>query len=160
MDQQQLYVKMALHAWDVHIKRTNSTFDSLTDEQLLQEIAPGKNRAIYLLGHLTAVHDGMLPLLALGERAYAQLDEAFISNPDRAVKDLPAVKDLRAWWTTTNEKLAGHFNSLPAADWFLKHTRISDEDFAKEPHRNRLSVLINRTNHMAYHLGQLVWAKK
>jgi hypothetical protein len=32
---------------------------------------------------------------------------------------------------------------------------ISEQDFAKEPMRNKLNVLINRTNHLAYHYGQL-----
>jgi hypothetical protein len=27
---------------------------------------------------------------------------------------------------------------------------------AKEPHRNKLNLLMNRTNHLSYHLGQLV----
>lgn len=160
MDQQQLYVKMTLHAWDVHIKRTNNILNDLTDEQLFQEIAPGKNRAIYLLGHLTAVHDGMLPIMGLGERLYPQLDEAFIKNPDRIVPDVPAAKALREGWINISTQLAELFNALPVGEWFQKHTLISDEEFLKEPHRNRLSVLINRTNHLAYHLGQLVLAKK
>jgi hypothetical protein len=37
---------------------------------------------------------------------------------------------------------------------------MTEEDFEKEPGRNKLSVLINRTNHMAYHLGQLVLLKQ
>jgi len=36
--------------------------------QLEQQVAPGKNRLIYLWGHLTAVNDGLLPLLGIGER--------------------------------------------------------------------------------------------
>jgi hypothetical protein len=36
---------------------------------------------------------------------------------------------------------------------------VSPEDFAKEPHRNRLNVLISRTNHMANHIGQLLLLK-
>jgi hypothetical protein len=159
MNREDLFIKMALHSWEIHIKRTNSVFDSLTDEQLLREIAPGKNRVIYLLGHLTAIHDLMLPLLGLGSRQYPQLDDIFISNPDKAVKDLPPAKELRAYWTTTNEQLSQHFSKLPADEWFQKHTLISAEDFAKEPHRNKLNVLINRTNHLAYHLGQLVLVK-
>jgi hypothetical protein len=150
---------MAMHAWEVHIKRTNKVFDGLTDEQLFQEIAPGRNRVIYLLGHLLAVHDGMLPILGLGNRLYPQLDEAFIKNPDRTIADLPAAAQLREWWSNINNQLAEHFQRLQPGEWFYKHTLISDEDFQKEPHRNRLSVLINRTNHLSYHLGQLVLVK-
>ncbi len=43
-------IKMVLDAWHTHIKRTDDLFNSLTDEQLMQEIAPGKNRGVYLLG--------------------------------------------------------------------------------------------------------------
>jgi hypothetical protein len=36
---------------------------------------------------------------------------------------------------------------------------MTDEDFAKNPARNKLSVLLNRTSHVAYHLGQMLLAK-
>ena len=57
---------MALDGWNSQIKRTNQLFDSLTDEQLANEVAPNRNTGVYLLGHLAAVHDGMLALLGLG----------------------------------------------------------------------------------------------
>jgi len=41
-----------------------------------------------------------------------------------------------------------------------KHTSVSEEDFAKEPHRNRLNVLTTRTTHLASHYGQLIFLKK
>lgn len=160
MNKEDLFVKMVLHAWDLNNKRVTKTFDSLNDEQLLDEIAPAKNRVIYLLGHLAAVHDMMLPLLGLGERQYTQLDEAFVDNPDREIADLPSPEQLRAHWLNINEVLAKQFASLTAADWFTRHSMVSEEDFAKEPHRNKLSVVISRTNHASYHLGQIVLVKK
>jgi len=36
----------------------------------------------------------------------------------------------------------------------------SDEDYAKDPTRNRLSVLLSRTNHLAYHLGQIILVQR
>lgn len=160
MNKEDLFVKMVLHAWDLNNKRVTKTFDSLSDEQLLDEIAPAKNRVIYLLGHLAAVHDMMLPLLGLGERQYTQLDEAFVDNPDREIADLPSPEQLRAHWLNINEVLAKQFASLTASDWFTRHSMVSEEDFAKEPHRNKLSVVISRTNHASYHLGQIVLVKK
>lgn len=160
MNKEDLFVKMVLHAWDLNNKRVTKTFDSLNDEQLLDEIAPAKNRVIYLLGHLAAVHDMMLPLLGLGERQYTQLDEAFVDNPDREIADLPSPEQLRTHWLNINEVLAKQFASLTAADWFTRHSMVSEEDFAKEPHRNKLSVVISRTNHASYHLGQIVLVKK
>jgi len=48
-------------------------------------------------------------------------------------------------------------DSMSPSDWFTKHSAISAEDFEKEPHRNKLNILINRTNHQSYHMGQLIY---
>ena len=53
------------------------------------------NRIIYLLGHLTAVHDAMIPLLRVGERLYPELADVFIKKPDRAVADHPPLRTSR-----------------------------------------------------------------
>ena len=62
MANDQLFSSGALNLWDTTIDRADKLFSSLTPDQLAKEIAPGKNRLIYLWGHLTAVHDRMLPL--------------------------------------------------------------------------------------------------
>jgi short-subunit dehydrogenase len=46
------------------------------------------------------------------------------------------------------------------SDWAQKHTHVSAEDFAANPHRNRLSILLSRTSHVAYHLGQTALAPR
>ena len=45
-----LIVKMTLTAWDAQNGYLNKLLDELTEEQLMQEISPGRNRGIYLLG--------------------------------------------------------------------------------------------------------------
>jgi hypothetical protein len=159
-DQQQLFVKMALDAWNIQIDRTNKLFNSLSDDQLGQEVAPGRNTGIYLLGHLTAVHDALFPLLGLGEKLYPQLDDIFIKNPDKSGLGKPETKELRNYWNEVNEKLEKNFSNFSIEEWFQRHTAISEADFEKEPHRNRLNVLLNRTSHLANHLGQLIFLKK
>jgi len=151
---------MALDAWNIQIDRTNKLFNSLSDDQLGQEVAPGRNSGIYLMGHLTAVHDALFPLLGLGEKLYPQLDEIFIKNPDKSGLAKPEAKPLRNCWNDVNEKLEKHFNNFSIEEWFQRHTAISETDFEKEPHRNRLNVLLNRTAHLANHLGQLIFLKK
>ncbi|HWZ04565.1 MAG TPA: hypothetical protein VNX40_13200 [Mucilaginibacter sp.] len=49
----EIFVKMALDAWHGQLKSTDSLLNKLSDEQLMQEVSPGRNRGIYLLGHLS-----------------------------------------------------------------------------------------------------------
>lgn len=154
-DQQGLFVKMALDAWNNEIKFTSALLDKLTDEQLMNEVAPSRNRGIYLLGHLTAVHDRLMPLLRFQDVMYPELSKPFLDEADKAVADLPSVAQLREQWKAVNNTLNDHMTRLPAGEWFTRHASVSEEDFAKEPHRNRLNVVISRTSHLAYHRGQL-----
>jgi hypothetical protein len=157
MTQQEVFIKMALDAWNTYLKRTDDLFNALSDEQLLNEIAPKRNRGIYLLGHLTAVHDKMLPILGFGNALYPELYNVFVENPDRAVTDIPSIGDLRLYWKEVNARLGEHFKKLTPGEWFQKHNSVSEDDFKKEPHRNKLNLIINRTNHLVSHFGQLVF---
>src|SRR5713226_1751466 len=62
------YVALGLKVWKAQIERADKLFRGLSSEEVLREIAPGRNRLLYLWGHLTAIHDAMLPLLGLGDR--------------------------------------------------------------------------------------------
>ena len=160
MEATSLIIKSVLDAWNTRLEAANKMFNSLTDEDLQKEVSPGRNRGLYLLGHMAVVHDKMLPLLNFESQLYPHLEEAFLSKPDRSVSEIPSTKELRAIWETVNAKLTAHFNKLSADEWLQKHSAVSEEDFAKEPHRNRLNVLIGRTNHMQYHIGQVALLKK
>src|SRR5277367_1646593 len=160
MTNDQLLESGALNVWKANIERADKLFSNLTAEQLQKEIAPGKNRLIYLWGHLTAVHDAMLPLLGFGPRLHAELDAAFISKPDRSVPNLPSAEEVKKSWNEVNGKLREGFAKLSPSDWLQKHAAVSEEDFAKDPLRNRFAILLSRTNHLSYHLGQAVSATK
>ena len=56
-------VALGLKVWKSQIDRADKLFGTLSSEQVLLEIAPGRNGLLYLWGHLTAIHDAMLPLL-------------------------------------------------------------------------------------------------
>jgi hypothetical protein len=155
----QTMVKMVLDRWYSLVKAFSASIDALSDEQLQHEIAPGKNRGIYLLGHMVAVHDDMMRLLDFGDKLYPELFKSFIESPDKAVAEIPSAKELRAAWNMMNETLNAHFETLQPEDWFGKHTAVSAEDFVKEPHRNKLNIVITRTTHMAYHHGQFILIK-
>lgn len=159
-DQKSLMIKMGLDSWNTQVDRTDKLFNALSDEQLGNEVAPGRNSGTYLLGHLIAVHDALFPLLGLGEKNFPQFEEPFIQNPDKSEMDKPSTENLRKYWTEVKEKLDQSLNQITAEEWFQKHNSINEADFEKEPHRNKLNVLLNRTNHLAYHLGQLAFLKK
>jgi hypothetical protein len=160
MANEDLLLSAALKSWKLSVDRADKLFGSMSANQLQQEIAPGKNRLIYLWGHLTAVHDAMLPLLDFGPRLHPEFDAPFISNADRTQPQIPGADEVRAAWKQVNDKLSAEFAKLSPADWLRKHAAVSAEDFAKEPHRNRISVLLSRTGHVAYHLGQVALTPK
>jgi hypothetical protein len=159
MEAKQLIVKSVLDAWNSRIETANKLVESFTDEDLQKEVSPGRNRGVYLLGHLALVHDKMLPLLNFEAQHYAHLDDAFLNKPDKSV-ELPSVKEVRAIWKNANSKLSEHFNKLSPEEWFQKHSAVSAEDFVKEPHRNRINVVMGRISHMQYHVGQMALIKK
>ena len=155
MTAEQLFVDTALRAWKFNVDRVEKSFAALTDEQLETRVAPDRNRLLYLLGHIAAVHDRMLPLLGVGERRHPELDAVFIEEADSG-KPSPIVGSaLKEILVSTDSALWTAFSKWTPAEWLSKHTAVSDEDFAKEPHRNKLSVLLSRNAHLASHQGQI-----
>jgi hypothetical protein len=154
--QAELFIKMAIAEWDKQNNNFNKLLSSLTNEQLSKEIAPGKNTGIYLAGHLIAISDAMLPLLNFGEKLFPQLENIFIKNPDKSGLSKPPIAELKEHLKAVNAKLTEHIQSTSPVEWFKRHMAVSEEDFAKEPHRNKLNIIINRAGHMSYHLGQLI----
>ena len=160
MENEGSYAALGLKLWKVQIERADKLFGSLSSEDVLREIAPGKNRLLYLWGHLTAIHDAMLPLLALRERLHPEFDVAFVSNPDKSRADIPSHEEVQRAWNVVNAELWKGFEKMSWSDWVQRHSAVSEEDFAKDASRNRFAVLLSRTNHLSYHLGQAVLALK
>jgi len=160
MTSEQSIVATAVDAWKLNIGRADALFSGLAEAQLQMQVAPGKNRLIYLWGHLIAVHDAMLPLLRIGPRLHPELDAPFLTEADRSVAELPSAADLKRLWDEVNGALLAGFGSFTAAAWAERHGVVSEADFAVNPLRNRLAILLSRTSHVAYHLGQARLAVK
>src|ERR1700724_3684625 len=109
-----------LNSWKLAINRLGKTLSELSGEQLQQHVAPGKNRVFYLLGHLTAMHDRMFPLLGIGDRLHPALDERYIANPDRVVADPLLANELRRVWSEVNNRLSAALERFTLADWLHK----------------------------------------
>ena len=159
MNNTQTAVKLILDRWEASMHNCDVLINELSEDQLRKEIAPGKNRGIYILGHLIAVHDHMFPLLDFGDKRYQELKAPFLDSPDKSILDLPSIQELRSIWDNQKAELKAHFDRLTAENWFEKHTAVSDEDFVEEPHRNKLNIILTRTTHLAYHTGQLIYLK-
>jgi len=155
----ELFVTTVVASWKQVFNRLDERFALLDQEQLQKQVAPNKNRLFYLLGHLTAVHDRMLPLLGIGERLHPELDEAYISNPDRTIADPLSAADLKKAWNEVNTAITSAVEGFSVDDWLKKHNAVSDEEFSKNPTRNRLAVFLSRTNHASFHTGQMALAK-
>lgn len=158
-DSKEIIVKMVIDLWKARIEETGHLLDSLSDTQLYRDIAPGKNRGVYLFGHLIAAHDQMFPLLGLRNLVFPDYNRIFISNPDRAIQEIPKLSDLRTNWKKLHIELNGHITNMPIETWFHGHTSVSHKDFVNEPHRNRLNIVLTRTNHLSTHYGQLLLLK-
>ena len=67
---------------------------------------------------------------------------------------------VRNQWATVTATLNKGIAALSFDEWMERHASISPEDFVKEPHRNRFSVLLSRIAHLTEHIGQLLWINK
>src|ERR1700721_198218 len=99
------YVVLGLKAWKAQIDRADKLFGGLSWEMVRGERAPGRNRLLYLWGHLTGIHDAMLPLLGLSERLHPEFDIAFVSNPDKSRAGIPSHEQVREAWNSVNGEL-------------------------------------------------------
>jgi DinB family protein len=157
---QQMLTTVALNLWKQTIERADKTFSALTDEQLQKQIAPGKNRVGYVWGHLIAANDYMIQLLGIGERVHPELQQTFVTNPDDRANQLPSAEQLKSYWNEVNAKVLAGISAFSPEEWIGRHNAVSEEDFAKEPTRNRFAVLLSRIYHLGYHTGQVITVTK
>jgi hypothetical protein len=114
MTNEEILIITVFNSWKLVTSRFDKKLGSFTDEQPQQQVAPGKNPIFYLLGHLTATHDRMFPLPGLGGRLCPELDDAYITNPDRVLGPLSAT-ELRRAGAEVNTKLTAAFSEFTPA---------------------------------------------
>ncbi|MFD2162805.1 DinB family protein [Paradesertivirga mongoliensis] len=156
--QQEVIIKMVLDAWHLKVSQFDKLLVELSDEQLLKEVAPGRNRGIYLLGHLTTLADSIFPLLGFEKQA-PHLWKPFVQTSDKDSADVLTVAELRQEWIKVTTMLWEKIAAISSNEWFERHSAISEEDFLKEPHRNKLNIVLSRVSHVDYHLGQIQFLK-
>jgi hypothetical protein len=158
MANEELLIQSALSVWKLNAARTVRIFHPLNEDELQKEVAPGRNRLIYVWGHLTAVNDALFPLLGLGAKLHPALDEMFLSNPDSRSRSTYSGAQLAEASGQIHQALWAGFSNWTPQEWLAPHNGVPTESAAHNPLRNRFTVVVNRTAHMAYHLGQAVLA--
>jgi hypothetical protein len=118
-------------------------------------VAPNRNTARYLFGHLIAVHDLMGQLIGVSSRRFEFLDPLFLSTPDGEASHYPGSEELRDYWRSVHDRLDEGILAMSVDKWARPHVGLSDADFERRPWRNRYSILLSRTSHLAIHMGQL-----
>ncbi len=148
-------IRQIITAWAGQNKLVTDFFGRYNESVYLKDIAPGLNRPVYILGHLVAVSDSIIPMFGLGKRLFPELEPIFIITPDKTVAEIPSIAVLKEKWAIINETLSDHFQIMSLGDWMDRHMSVSVADFELNPMRNKLNVLISRTIHIGYHMGQL-----
>jgi hypothetical protein len=101
----------------------------------------------------------MFSVLRLGERLHRELDAIFVTQPDRSMP-LPTSAEIANCWEAIHTALLSTFATLGPREWLERHGNVSAEEFEQNSARNRLAVLLSRTNHASYHFGQMMLATK
>ncbi|MEO8534291.1 MAG: DinB family protein [Flavobacterium sp.] len=132
-------------AWLLQNRKISDLVHKLNDEDLKKDVAFGRNSGLYLLGHLIASNDLLMPLFGFGEKMYPDYEKIFLCCPDKCAQNFPTVKQVKFHWFTLNEHLNLKFSSLNEKQWII------EDDTAFHQFKTMLSIV----NHQCYHLGQL-----
>ena len=124
MTAEQTFVDSALRSWRSNVDRAGKFFGSLTNEELELQVAPTRNRLIYIWGHLTASSDTILPLFGFGPRRFPDLERMFVKNPDRALAKILPGPELREIWIELDVALWEQFQQLSPPDWLQRHEAV------------------------------------
>lgn len=147
LEQARLFTRIALNTWKATVGRFDDIVAASSDEELEREVTPGKSRLFYLVGHLTALHDRLLPVLGLGERRHAELDDEFGAERDEHRTSAVSPMRVRQLWSEVNATVLAGMERLTPEQWLEKPPA------AVEP--SRLSVLLNWTDHVSLHSTQI-----
>jgi len=134
--------------------------DAIPEEDFYKPIVPGGNSPSWLMGHLVDTDDALLELFGIRNRLFPEL--AKIYNHERGTNQTGHLskEELTTKWKAIEAELDIAFKSMSESDWHGRHMAVSEEDFKKEPYRNKLNVMLSRVTHKASHLGQIAMQAK
>jgi uncharacterized damage-inducible protein DinB len=129
--------------------------ETITPENYHLPIVAGGNSPSWVLGHLVDTEDRLLELFGISKRLFPELSTIYHHERGANQTGHLTREELMKKWKTISVELDRAFNSWSESEWLGRHTAVNEADFAKEPHRNKLNVMLNRVSHKASHLGQI-----
>jgi hypothetical protein len=159
MQNEKLIFNILLDQWDGKVKQLTTLFQQLGENSGTTEVYPGKNKVIYLLGHLTAASDAMLEALDISDRRHTQFDRIFFA-PQMPGTVYPEYSVLLNNWIGVNAVLTDAMKEFSPEHWLTKHAYVNAEDFDLQPNRNKFNILVTRIAHLNNHYGQLVLVRR
>jgi len=153
-------LEICLLQWDVYNRRMQKAFEAISDENFNKPIVNGGNSPSWLLGHLADTDDALLELFGIRSRVFPEL--AKIYHHERGTNQTGHLsrEELNTKWKAIIAELDRAFKNMSESDWHGRHMVVSEDDFKKEPHRNKLNVMLSRVTHKASHLGQIDMQEK
>ena len=148
-------LKICLLQWDTYNHRMQKMLNSLSPDNYNLPIVPGGNSPSWLMGHLADTDDALLELFGIRKRMFPSLAKIYHHERGTNQSGHLTKEELNTQWKAIIAELDGAFKNMSEADCHGRHTAVSEEDFKKEPQRNKLNVMLSRVAHKASHLGQI-----
>lgn len=148
-------LEICLLQWDMHTRRIQKIMDTISNENYTKAIVTGGNSPSWIMGHLADTDDRLLELFGIRQRMFPELEKIY--HHERGTNQLNHLskEELMVKWNAITAELDRVFKGMSEADWHARHMAVSEEDFKKEPYRNKLNVLLSRVTHKASHFGQI-----
>jgi len=153
-------IEICLLQWTTYNSRMKKMLDDISEQKFSEPIMPGGNSPSWIFGHLADTDDRLLELFGIGKRLFPELGKIYHNERGTNQAGHLAKEDLSFKWKAISAELDRVFKSWNEKDWMSRHTAVSEEDFKKEPHRNKLNVMLGRVSHKASHLGQVAMQVK
>jgi uncharacterized damage-inducible protein DinB len=150
---------VCLIQWNTYNTRMQKAMDAIADENFHKSIVAGGNTPSWLFGHLVDTDDALLELFGIRKRLYPDLKSIYHHERGTNQEGHLSRTELVKRWNEISAELDKAFKSWNEAQWLDRHTAVLEEDFKKEPHRNKLNVMLSRVEHKASHLGQIAMLK-
>jgi uncharacterized damage-inducible protein DinB len=146
---------ICIRQWDAYNRLMLKTLENISEADFHKPIVAGGNSPSWLLGHLADTDDALLELFGIRNRLYPNLAKIYHHERDTNQTGHLSKEELITQWQAIITELDRAIKAYSEDDWLARHMVVSEEDFKKEPHRNKLNVMLSRVTHKASHLGQI-----